>query len=984
MEGDINYEKKLDCYRDGLLPDETVILDSINAELKKNVFSDSWKKDMDLLKIKEGFDFYGQEWQSLFSKDIKTFWDKEVREKFYKLKYDINKRFWGEPTVVEDWENPKENLTLDNILAGKYEWLDAMLSWKDAVQRKNGLNFIKSISTYSWLDTNIKKILMKKIDSFLIQDIAANAELAKDIQSTMEFLLNTSTIDQEILNLNYTSFVTIFQWLPKDVSKNLPVSWWISQILIKSDLLQAPNNINDLLKICSSWLNIDVVPAIYNTLSDFNVDGISKEISIGFMENVILWSFPDEISKICYTKDIFRYMLKNNQFAEFQKTLWTYSLAKKGVLIYWLMFAAEYTSTDQIKGDIDTLLGWDKDLKDVVRVLASWIWKQWRRDTNLKIYNNILWPNSINNQTMDISDIRDNVLTKIAAGSDIYMYQIMKYSWTPLENNVVGNILGKSDDILRDLYTLANGSLSHSDIPAINDIINKQATNEMKQKVRFGCILNNPKELMWSLVSFDIQKVFWFDKVFFDQLYQNSPDREYKEKMRNDLTRLSELIQETGNNNIARDLFDTYNLTNYGRYSKNILKHMVGDKEHPTWKPIFPIFMTKRDFTWAFNEHLNDGWKIANVSDNYDIRVFEPGDDNQKFFWTAGILEKFHTQYIAAWWKRENVNSLLGMHGSEKSMLKSKSLNTSNVIQSTDRDVFIALSKYLKGWTVSFLSCSTWWNSEWENNIAQAAAKWLNCRVMAPNKDANLKDIVYDQSWWVEFINYVGDTSTVIYDGRQDIETKEDSIEIDKDTSDNVDILANDGLWAADFAVQTWIFWDVIISQTENENKRKLTKWNNVVILEKKQDNWKYKLSIDATWSENWTFEIPYTSFSKWLPKIVVDRQWNESVYENNFRVESDSNINMNIVKSKTGFEENKSNQDKIYTNWSNIMVDIQEYINVKSIDIYDMTWKLVENTHKIETNRIELDMSWKAHWTYIVRVLRGTGTYTSKKIILS
>jgi hypothetical protein len=59
MEGEANYEKKVDAYRDGLLPDEITILDSINAELKKNIFSETGKTDTNLLNIKANFDLYG-------------------------------------------------------------------------------------------------------------------------------------------------------------------------------------------------------------------------------------------------------------------------------------------------------------------------------------------------------------------------------------------------------------------------------------------------------------------------------------------------------------------------------------------------------------------------------------------------------------------------------------------------------------------------------------------------------------------------------------------------------------------------------------------------------------------------------------------------------------------------------------------------------------------------------------------------------------
>ena len=93
MEDNINYEKKADAYRPEMLPEELLILDSINAELKENKYSISWKTDNELLNIKDGFDLYGAEWKALFWKDIKTFSDKEVWEKFYKLKFDLEKRY---------------------------------------------------------------------------------------------------------------------------------------------------------------------------------------------------------------------------------------------------------------------------------------------------------------------------------------------------------------------------------------------------------------------------------------------------------------------------------------------------------------------------------------------------------------------------------------------------------------------------------------------------------------------------------------------------------------------------------------------------------------------------------------------------------------------------------------------------------------------------------------------------------------------------
>ncbi|MDR3169247.1 MAG: hypothetical protein LBU27_05865 [Candidatus Peribacteria bacterium] len=46
---------------------------------------------------------------------------------------------------------------------------------------------------------------------------------------------------------------------------------------------------------------------------------------------------------------------------------------------------------------------------------------------------------------------------------------------------------------------------------------------------------------------------------------------------------------------------------------------------------------------------------------------------------------------------------------------------------------------------------------------------------------------------------------------------------------------------------------------------------------------------------EDQSFEIPYTSYSKRLPRTVVDTNGDETTYDNHFRVESDGKILLTI-----------------------------------------------------------------------------------------
>lgn len=980
MEGENNYEKKVDAYRDGLLPDEINILDSINAELKKNILSETGKTDTNLLNIKDNFDLYGQEWKALFSKDIQTFWDKEVWEKFHKFRYDIEKRGMT-PAIVSDRESKDKKLSLDDILNADYTGIDSMLYSSDENQRRFCLNFIKDISKYRWLSANTRNDLMKKINDALIEKISTNTWLVKEIEWAMSYLYTTSNRSQEVINLNYSYFIKLFQWLPKDISKETIWISWLDSLVSDSNELQEPNNINNLLKIVEEKLDPNYLIGIYANLLNFDIHNVSIETTISNLDSMIINAFPSNIQSLAGTESLFYYMIKNNQIDRFEQTLSRFSLSKKTIFIYAFLFAAEYNKDEEMLSYANQLIGWNKDVRDVFKVLVSWIWFEQAWDTNVAMYNKYFWADGT--VRLDANDVKQNVINKVAGQADLYAYQVLRYSWVERDGLNIKTMLQNSTNIIQDIQILESKSLSISDIDWLNEIIQKQQTEEMKHNVWFECIMNSPNELIGKLLNSDTNKIFWFDKTLFDILYANSPDRQDKQKLKNDLIKLSELIKETGNLNSTRDLFDTYNLTNYRRYSKRLLNHMIVNKETPTGKPIFPVFMTKRDHNGALGSVLNDNWELEKMMTEFDIRAFEPGDDTEWFFGSSGILDKFYTEYIARWWKRENVNSMIGMHWGQSSMHKSKSLNPSEYITLQDKDLFTQLSKYLKWWTLSLLSCSTWSNSNWENNVAQSAAKSVHCRIMAPHNDTNLENIIYNKSWWVEFTNYAFNTSTVIYDGREILESKEDLLEIDKDMVDNLNILENDGWWAIDFTLQNWTFGDVVISQTETENRRKITKWNDIVFLEKRQNNWKYQLSIDTTWSESSQFEIPYTAFSKWLPKTIVDREWNKSIYENNFRVESDSKLQVNIIKSISWLEKEETDQEKIYIANKNIVVDLQDYTTIKSIDIYDMSWKIIQNTDTIDQNKIELDMNWKSNWVYIVRILKNNGTYSSKKILM-
>lgn len=975
MEDNINYEKKVDAYRPEMLPEELLILDSINAELKENKYSISWKTDNELLNITDGFDPYGAESKLLFWKDIKTFSDKEVWEKFYKLKFDLEKRY-QQPTITSDWEDKERKISLDAILNLDYQGIDAMLNSDDENQNRFCLNFIKDISTYTWLSTDIRKDLMKKINETLIKKIATHTWLAKEIEWAISGLFLHSDMNQEMVNLSFSFFVEFFEWLPMHIAKEFRPYDWLRSLMIKHKNLQPPNDINNLSKSIQEKFNVDILLDFYANLRNFEIPAVSLETTLSNMESIIINSFPSNVSWVFFIDWLLLYLQKNNQIEAFKQIFWTFSESKRAIFIYSFLCSAQYYNSEECFSLVEELMQWDDGIKDILKSLIARWESEW--EIHKALYNRYFpWF-----ETNPNYEERKSVVSRIQGQIDPYAYQVLRRMSLEIARVNLKEIVTNSKNISQQIKVLEGKSLTANDIDRINELIQQQPTEELKQNIRFECVLNNPNEFVGKLTNFDTNQIFWFDKELFDALFANSPDRRDQQKLRGDLIRGSELLKETGNLNIIKDLFEVYNLTCYNRYSKKILKQMVENKDKPTWKPVFPIFMTKRDHNWALGRVLNDGWEVAKMMTEFDIRIFEPGDNTERFFWNDGILDKFYKQYLARWWRRENVNSMVGMHWNQFNMQKAKPLNPKVDISFQDRDLFVVLSKYLKWWTVSLLSCSTWSNDNWESNVAQSAAKFLGSRVMAPDNDSNLENMVYNKSWWIEFTNYIWDTSTVIYDGRQELESNEDIVEIDKDVVENIAVLDNDGLWADDFTIQTWSLWDVLVEKTETENKRKISKWSDVVFIEKKQNNWKFVLSIDATWSESVFLELPYTAFSKWLPKRIVDFEWNSSQEENNFRVESDSTIKLNIVKSGTWAQETILNKDRIYNRGKNILIDIQEYTDVRWINIYDVGWKLVKNIIGVDHAPLEVDMNWAPSGMYIVTINKS-GLSSSTKIIL-
>lgn len=975
MEDTINYEKKVDAYRADMLPEELLILDSINAELKINKYSISWKTDNELLSIPDGFDLYGAEWKALFWNDIKTFSNKEVWEKFYKLKFDIEKRYLL-PTILWDFEDPERKLSLDAVLNLDYEGIDKMLNSDDENQQRFCLNFIKDVATYTWLTTGMRMDLMKKINDTLIEKIDAHTWLAKEIEWATSGLFLRSDMNQETVNLSFSFFVGFFEWLPMHIAKEFSPYNWLESLMKKHKNLQPPNDINNLSKSIQEKFNVGMLLYFYENLTNFEIPAVSLETTLSNMESMIINSFPSNVSWVFFIDWLLLYLQKNNQIEAFKQIFWTFSESKRAIFIYSFLFSAQYYNSEECFSLVEELMWWDDGIKDILKALIARWESEW--ELHKALYNRYFpWF-----ETNPNDEVRKSVVSRIQGQIDPYAYQVLRRVSLEIARVNVKEIVTNSKNISQQIKALEGKSLTANDIDRINELIQQQPTEELKQNIRYECVLNNPNEFVGKLTNFDTNQIFWFDKELFDALFANSPDRHDQQKLRDDLIRGSELLKETGNLNIIKDLFEVYNLTCYKRYSKEILKQMVENKDKPTWKPVFPIFMTKRDYNWALGRVLNDGWEVAKMMTEFDIRIFEPGDNNEKFFGRSGILDRFYTEYIAKGWKRENVNSMIGMHWNQFNILKVKPLNPKEDISFQDRDLFLVLSKYLKWWTVSLLSCSTWSNDNWESNVAQSAAKFLGSRVMAPHNDSNLESIVYNKSWWIEFTNYFGNTSTVIYDGREDIESTEDIIDIDEDSGNDIDILGNDGLWAVDFAIQTWSLWDVSVEKTETENKWKISKWTDVVFVEKKQNNWKFVLSIDATWSESVSLELPYTAFSKWLPKRIVDFEWNSSQEENNFKVESDSTIKLNIVKSGTWAQETSLNKDRIYNKGKNILIDIQEYTDVSWINIYDVGWKLVKNIMGVDHTPLEVDMNWAASGMYIVTINKS-GLSSSTKIIL-
>jgi len=970
MPESINHEKQIEFYEPNLTADEKLLYDSINDTLKTNTFSGNWEKDINLLSFDEDFDIHSEEWEELFSNDIHYFEDKEVWQQFYKLKYDLEKRLGFSPSIVSDREDIGVWLTLDSILNEDYTGIDNMLSW-DEYEKSFCLSFIQDISSYTWLNSDIKKTLLEKINQYLIQDINNNLWITKKIVLTIDRLSYGTDYTQEIADLNYQCFMSLFQNIPFKISKEINPIWWVNKIILNNDLLTDPSSMDDFFYLCADSLDNMYFWEIFHILNTFWLDILSENLSIIFLEKHMLQNFSDLIWHIAYTKEIFIYMINNNQFSYLTEQLSWFDLEKKTMFVYAFRFWSEYFQDQTLISHRDELISDNPNLKDALHLTIAWIWKKWFGDVNLSLYNHLLWTNLTNIMDMDASNVEADVLQNIDLDEpDSYTHQLFKCASEDLQweyEDILETFILNSENPINDIQSLDNLSLSIGDISRISNFIELQETEEKKQEVWLEFLIINPTKFIWSLNNFDTNEVFWFDNEYFEILYANAPyrnDDSTRRRIREDFIKISEIIKETWNINATKDLFETYNITEYRRYSKPLLKHLITNKEIPTWKPIFPIFMTKRDFNWAFENILDNWGKLDHLLEEYDVRVFEPWDDNDNFF---TLMETFYENYISNWWERNNVNSIFGMHWSETSMLKKWDI--SQTIESIDKVFFQNIKKYINWWNIILESCSTWWNSGWEENIAQSMAKWCHCKVIAPTEDASLWDIIYNLQWWIEFADFYS-VPTAIYDGRFNLETFNDQINITTNNIQIVKILEND-IWAEDYLLQEWSFGNITIEEVET-NKRKIKEWEKFFYMTKELINWEYVVYIDPNWIQDWTFEVPYTAYSKAFPKKIVDENREREDYENNFRLETDGKIQIDI--SFVTLVENKESQKLDISLYPNPCTD---YFNLKLPDtlnnyngefqIFNITWKSVTSSSSITKNPQSINVSNLTEWTYII-----------------
>jgi len=249
-------------------------------------------------------------------------------------------------------------------------------------------------------------------------------------------------------------------------------------------------------------------------------------------------------------------------------------------------------------------------------------------------------------------------------------------------------------------------------------------------------------------------------------------------------------------------------------------------------------------------------------------------------------------------------------------------------------------------------------------------AKWCHCKVIAPTRDASLWDIIYNLQWWIEFADY-NSIPTAIYDGRFNLEAFDDQVNITTNDIQIVKILEND-TWAEDYLLQEWIFGDITIEEVEI-NKRKIKEWEEFFYITKELINWEYVASVDPNWIQDWTFEIPYTTYSQVFSKKIVDTNREREDHENNFRVEDDGIIQINMAILPPSIE-NKGNQKLDISLYPNPCTD---YFNLGLPDtldnyngefqIFDITWKLVTSRSSITKNHQSINISNLTGWIYII-----------------
>lgn len=410
-----------------------------------------------------------------------------------------------------------------------------------------------------------------------------------------------------------------------------------------------------------------------------------------------------------------------------------------------------------------------------------------------------------------------------------------------------------------------------------------------------------------SVASFDgnqIKNLTGLSLSQFQELSQVSTQRNTSEPQTffKDMTTLRETNIKYPDKDIAWKAFQNNNITRFSRYTPESLAQMSKDIDIPRDinKPLHLVLSAHSDHNGAIDAAVP--YLLWGEDGAFATRGLELWNDANMFF---SKLKAIKDKRIEHWWKRENVTIFMAGHWSKTAMQMNKTAQEEakdGLLNSADKNWMKQLSDIIPNATVVFWSCDIAGETSSNfDNVARSMAeagfnvRWANQTMYGWVPEYNTKgELIYFGCNQYESTPI----SSANLDGRTDMKTQLDTIQIDSNQTFQIDILAEAWKDAVDWNIvgDNYDRWS--LGQIGNDEWLMWLFTGEKITLKKKTVGWKSKLEVTTTdLNGSLNIDIPYTLYSSDRNRTLVAPDRTVTTQTKRFKVEKNGKLTLNYEK---------------------------------------------------------------------------------------